>query len=474
MLKSANVTSSISSFEGGSNIIIPFSRWRSAACGARRTFATTAGGLLVLLAALGFGRPASAAPYIEITDLPNYGASTALKGRAGGVTLSNYRVAVFIYVAGQGWWSKPSCSAQLTVISADGRWSTDITTGGSDPFATRVAALLVPAAYAEPCVQGAPTLPLSALDKAIAKIVLTRSYPGPRWIRFSEYDWWVKTSAVVTGPGPNYFSDSTNNVWVDTQGQLHLKITNRTNRWQCAEVVSARTFGPGHYRFELATTPNNLDPKAVLGLFTWSDDAAYSHREIDLEFSRWGNASDPTIGQYVVQPWDSAGHLKRFSVPVNLTNSTHSFTWESNRVVFLSQRGSYQAAPLPGNLISNWTYTLVVPRSGDENVRFNLWLMNGTPPAGNQEVEFVIRKFQFVPLGNPPSAKVNNLQLFPDGGVALAFTTEPDWFFEVQSSANLAGWRSLATLFATNRSVQFQAKASDVSGDKYFRVRTLP
>ena len=129
-------------------------------------------------------------------------------------------------------------------------------------------------------------------------------YPGPRWLSFSGYDWWVKTSAGQVGPGPNYFSDSTNNVWLDGQGQLHLRITNRSNQWQCAELVSARTFGYGSYRFQLASPADNLNPNAVLGLFTWSDDPAYADREIDIECSRWGNAADPNNAQFVVQPYD--------------------------------------------------------------------------------------------------------------------------------------------------------------------------
>ena len=234
--------------------------------------------------------------------------------------------------------------------------------------------------------------------------MVTRPYPGPRWLSFSGYDWWVKASAGVVGPGPNYFSDSTNNVWLDGQGQLHLRITNRSNQWQCAELVSARTFGYGSYRFQLASPADNINPNAVLGLFTWSDDPAYADREIDIECSRWGNAADTNNAQYVVQPYGLSGHLARMAVPARQTNSTLLFTWETNRVGFQSQRGSFSANPSPANVISNWTYTLTVPPTGDENVHLNLWLMNGSPPTDHQEVEVVLASFQFVPLGTPQPA----------------------------------------------------------------------
>jgi hypothetical protein len=40
----------------------------------------------------------------------------------------------------------------------------------------------------------------------------------------------MKSSTGQVGPGPNYFSDSTNNVWLDGMGQLRLRITNRTEQ----------------------------------------------------------------------------------------------------------------------------------------------------------------------------------------------------------------------------------------------------
>ena len=117
-----------------------------------------------------------------------------------------------------------------------------------------------------------------------------------------------------------------------------------------------------------------------------------------------GNPADPNNAQYVVEPYNLSGHLARLAVPAGQTNSTLLFTWETNRVGFQSQRGSFSPNPVPANVISNWNYTLTVPPTGDENVHLNLWLSNGAPPTGNQEVEVVIASFQFVPLGAPQPA----------------------------------------------------------------------
>ena len=159
-------------------------------------------------------------------------------------------VAVYIYVPGYGWVTKPTCAQPLTTIQPNGSWSANITTGGAgDLTATRIAALLVSTNYNQPCVLGLADLPTNAYAQAIAKTVVTRPSPGVRFVSFSGYDWWVKSPTGLAGPGPNYFSDATNNVWTDTNGWLHLRITHRTNAWQCAEIISARTFGTGNYRF---------------------------------------------------------------------------------------------------------------------------------------------------------------------------------------------------------------------------------
>src|SRR5207245_591968 len=139
------------------------------------------------------------------------------------------------------------------------------------------------------------------------------------------------------------------------------------------------------------------------------------NREIDIEFSRWANASDSNNAQYVVQPFNSNGHLVRFAMPAGETNSMHSFTWESNRVNFQSLRGSYSPAPDPTNLISTWTYNLTVPQTGDENIRINLWLFHGDAPTDNNGVEIVIKSFEFVPLGPPHPAVLTNVSRLAGG-----------------------------------------------------------
>jgi hypothetical protein len=210
-----------------------------------------------------------------------------------------------------------------------------------------------------------------------------------RTVEFSGYTWEVKSSRGVVGPGPNSFSDSAANLWVDSLGRLHLRLTHSNGRWYCAEVMNATSLGRGRYSFVLGSAVNDLDPNVVLGLFTWSDDPAYSNGEIDIEFSRWGNAAEPTKGQYVVQPHDRGGNLQRINQSA-VASSAHRFDWQPNVVTFASSGAG--AAP------STWTYRgSDVPQPGSEHARINLWLYRGAPPINGRTVEVVLDRFEFTP-----------------------------------------------------------------------------
>lgn len=73
-----------------------------------------------------------------------------------------------------------------------------------------------------------------------------------RIISFGGYNWWVKSSGKSADcrldPGSNYFSDSTDMVWVDpSTNYLHLKIALMFDvlhiDWYCSEVVGISTLG---------------------------------------------------------------------------------------------------------------------------------------------------------------------------------------------------------------------------------------
>jgi hypothetical protein len=215
-----------------------------------------------------------------------------------------------------------------------------------------------------------------------------------RIINFSGYSWKVKSG--YSGPGPNYFSDSLNNVWVDSGGRLHLKITPYQNSWLCSEVVLTQSLGYGAYRFYLDSDVSNLDRNVVLGLFTWSDDPDYYHRETDIEFSKYGNANNFYNAQYVSQPYTQPDRVFAFIWPGGIDQSIQSFFWRNNAINFASVIGfNPKRSPL-----QQWSINYDIPQAGNENARINLWLFKGNPPARRKtpSIEIVVNHFEFIPL----------------------------------------------------------------------------
>lgn len=334
-------------------------------------------------------------PAIEFTFVPPYGSFDNPEGRVECVDPTDYKVAVYIFVS--GWWTKPTFANPLTYIQPDGTWITDITTGGSDQNATKIVAYLVPNSYNPPLMRGGQAFPKELFENSVALVMVEREAVFRR-IEFSGYTWKVKASKTLVGPGPNYFSDRVEDVWVDGNGRLHLRIVQRGGRWYSTEVFTEVPLGYGKYIFHIASRVDQLDRNIVLGLFTWDTNAPEHHyREIDIEFSKWGQA-DNENAQYVVQPWDRVGNRYRFNMELRGDESTHGFDWRIDRIFFQSL---YDHQPFPGSEeddIESWTYRgHDIPPAGEGNARINLWLLSGNPPSDGEEAEVVIEEFDFVP-----------------------------------------------------------------------------
>lgn len=122
------------------------------------------------------GGPGS--PAIEFTYVPPYGSFDDLQGRVRHVPPAESAVAVYIFAPwpeGGGWWTKPTWDRPLTPVWSDGSWSTDITTGGVDDRASRIAAFLLPKGYDPPILAGERTLPGSLQTMSLSRTEVTRT-----------------------------------------------------------------------------------------------------------------------------------------------------------------------------------------------------------------------------------------------------------------------------------------------------------
>jgi hypothetical protein len=138
---------------------------------------------------------------------------------------------------------------------------------------------------------------------------------------------------------------------------------------------------------------STLDPAATLDLITWDDTAeAQSHRELDIEISRWGDPQNKDA-QYVVQPHFVAANVFRFRAPSGTL--THSLRWQPGSAAFKTEAARPKVGV--GTVVAEREFTSGIPAAGGETVRLVLYYFRGskTPPAGT--VEVVIEKFQFLP-----------------------------------------------------------------------------
>src|SRR5690606_9166055 len=214
-----------------------------------------------------------------------------------------------------------------------------------------------------------------------------------RIIKFSGYDWIVRTSDnKKVGPGPNLFSDSEDNVWVDNQGRMHLTIVQKGGLWYCAGVILKNSLGHGKYIFYVANDVSKLDQNVVGGLFTYLND----NEEIDIEFSKWSNP-DNMDSQFAVQPSTRVGNKVRYDLNLTSNLSTHSFNWQPDRIEFFSRHG-HGVEPNEDNLIHEWIYkgNDIPPSRGTERLRMNLWLFRGQVPSDAKEHEMIIEKFEYI------------------------------------------------------------------------------
>jgi hypothetical protein len=239
------------------------------------------------------------------------------------------------------------------------------------------------------------------LEYSVSNVQPTASAATTGTISWSGYTWTVKDGGQqLWTPGPCYWSG--NNVWVDQNGWLHLKLTKVNGLWYCAEAVSTQTFGYGTYTFYTVSRIDNFDKNVVFGMFVYKD----GQHEADLEYTtfsvpyQWWNNQPGPNGWFTVQPppvYDGVTY-QGFLFQMSGDYATSYIKWTPNSITFECDGGHYPAGTAPsGNVISSFTsYKQVDPTGAHADI--NLWLFRGVPPSDGQSAEVVLSGFQFTPL----------------------------------------------------------------------------
>jgi hypothetical protein len=332
-------------------------------------------------------RKADSRPSIEFTKIPPaaQGGSDKVDIISGRVHGSRPGEQIVIYAHSGPWWVQPYFDHPFVPIQADSTWST-ATHLGLD-----YAALLVDAGYhPSPTLDIAPTPGGSVVSVAIVKGMGSPTFAATRPLKFSGYDWSVRT--VASNRGGSYNLYDPDNAWTDSSGALHMRINQKSGLWNCAQLALNRSLGYGTYILTVRDI-SQLEPADVLSLYTfdeWHGDQYY--REMDVEFSRWGDATRQSNAQFGVQPFYIPGNIYPFKAPGG--RLTSSMLWKSGSATFKTTRGSDNGT---GAIIAEHEFTSGVPTPGQEQVKLDFYVVPSDKYPLQKGSEVVIERFGYLP-----------------------------------------------------------------------------
>eukprot|EP00033_Pygsuia_biforma_P000526 GCRY01000617.1.p1 GENE.GCRY01000617.1~~GCRY01000617.1.p1 ORF type:complete len:382 (+),score=42.67 GCRY01000617.1:73-1218(+) len=364
---------------------------------------------------------ASANPWdpiqVQILQMPPRGEEGTFTGVVTGVSdFSRYKVACYFYYG--LWVSKPTYANPSLSLDENGHFSYYVTT---TPY--KVGLFLVYDWVTVPVAYETDSLPQQVIDLSLASVVKGRG------LEFGGFDTWFPydTTGSLHGPGPNIFSGQSNSVFVDSQNRMHLSIlpapSSYSKDYTCSSVYLKEYLGYGQYCFTTQTPVDLFDKHTVLGLFVWDDSPASAslpnpNREIDIEFSQWGDPSNNNT-QFVVQPYYYDDNMRRFNTTFSSSSNlefTTCFDWTPEHIWFRAYEGhvpqpkifmGLAPEPVQSFLFTDQTY---IPTPGTAYVIMNLWLFQGNDLSSKTSEEAIISDFSFVGIGKPHE----HLDILPD------------------------------------------------------------
>jgi hypothetical protein len=223
-----------------------------------------------------------------------------------------------------------------------------------------------------------------------------------RGARAATISWKGHTWQLTSGGMAGVCDGDPQNVSIDANGYLHLRIVNNGGTWTASELFTTDRLGFGTYQWQVDGPIDTYDKNVVLGLFPYGPAAgigADGTNEIDIEYSRWGQASGPN-GDWTDYP-ASGTNIGEMDYTFSLgggTLSTSRFVWSSSSIAS-AVLGDLQAVGSTTGLIKSWTYAPSNPTTNIPQqalpLGMNLWCFDN-PPSDDKAVEIVIRDFVYV------------------------------------------------------------------------------
>jgi hypothetical protein len=344
--------------------------------------------LLILCTALNScqSHKADSGPSIEFTHIPPaaQGGREKVDTISGRVRNARPKQQIVIYAHSGPWWVQPWPDHPFIPIQSDSTWSTETHLG------FEYAALLVePDYHPLPELDVAPTQGGSVALVTIVKGVGTPQFAPTGSLKFSGYDWGVRTIESDKGGTDNLYDPE--NAWTDASGALHMQIKKKSGRWSCAEIFLNRSPGYGTYSVTVRDT-SHLEPAAAFSMFTFDDSASEQHfREMDVEVSGRDSAANKNNARYIIQPFYIPGNLFAFAAPAGTL--TYVLRWEPGHATFKTLRGRSAGA----QLVSEHEFTSGIPVPGRAMPRLIFYVIASDKNPMQKPSEVVVEKFEYLP-----------------------------------------------------------------------------
>lgn len=217
-------------------------------------------------------------------------------------------------------------------------------------------------------------------------------------------NWSGRAWKVTRGGMAGVAKGDPDNVGIDTDGYLHLTITERDGKWTAAELFTIGRFGFGIYQWVVEGNVYDMDKSTVLGLFPYGPGhhiGVDAENEIDIEFSKWNDTCHGCNADFTVYPatgnrkpkglsaWEDNFHVE------GGTLTTARIEWTADHIIFTLMNGIHPVGETV-DVIKTETYSSDKSNIPQETVPvgINLWCFRETP-AKHQSV--IIRSFEFVP-----------------------------------------------------------------------------
>jgi hypothetical protein len=211
---------------------------------------------------------------------------------------------------------------------------------------------------------------------------------------------WTVMSSISQGPENDPLTNSSDAVYVDSHGRLHLNIIQLRDSWKSVELRTAAPISYGRYRLIIDTATGKFSNRTVFGMFAFRPHSKKYTNEIDVENSRFpAYLPAPDNAQFAVQPYKEAHHEHHYYVKRSYRPLLEQFTWypPSNGKGTVAFQTRVGATP-HSHLLTQWKYYGPDdPTSAHMYLYLTLWLNHGLPPT-NGTHSIILRSLKIKPV----------------------------------------------------------------------------